>query len=90
MLDRVKEFEFLGVSIQNDLKWKAHASDAVTTANKRMYYLRVCRIRLISLKTLGSPFFLQRLDHCSSTHHQSGEAYLPTLRKISKWYRTDA
>ena len=43
MLDRVKEFKLLGVSVQNDLKWDVHVSDIVTRANKRMYYLRVCR-----------------------------------------------
>ena len=60
MLERVMEFKLLGVSVPNDLKWNAHVSDIVTRANKRMYYLRVCRKANLP-KDIGLTTFLTKI-----------------------------
>jgi hypothetical protein len=36
----VKQYKYLGVTIQNDLKWNNHINNQVKKANKRMYFLR--------------------------------------------------
>ena len=59
-LERVKEFKLLGVNIQNDLKWNTHVSDIVKKANKRMYYLRVCRKADLP-KDVGLTTFLTKI-----------------------------
>ncbi len=33
----------LGVTMQNDLKWKSHVQDIVKKASKRIYFVRACR-----------------------------------------------
>ena len=43
VLERVEVFTLLGVHVQRDLEWNAHIDDIVARANKRLYYLRVCR-----------------------------------------------
>jgi hypothetical protein len=43
MIERVTKFKLLGVTMQNDLKWKSHVQDNVKKASKRIYYVRACR-----------------------------------------------
>ena len=43
MIERVTKFKFLGVTVQNDLKWNAHVSTIVKKASKRIYFVRACR-----------------------------------------------
>ena len=39
----VEEYKYLGVTIQNDLKWDVHINNQVKKANKRMYHVRCLR-----------------------------------------------
>lgn len=59
-IERVKKFKLLGVSIQNDLKWNTHVSDIITRANKRIYYIRVCRKANLP-KDIGLTIFLTKI-----------------------------
>ncbi len=43
MIERVTTFKLLGVTMQNDLKWKSHVQDIVKKASKRIYFVRACR-----------------------------------------------
>ena len=42
-IERVNVFKLLGVSVQNNLKWKAHVEEITRRANKRLFRLRECR-----------------------------------------------
>ena len=42
-LERVTEFKFLGVYVQNDLMWNPHIISIASKACKRIHYIRVCR-----------------------------------------------
>ena len=43
IIERVTKFKLLGVTVQNDLKWKPRASTIVKKASKRTYFVRACR-----------------------------------------------
>lgn len=43
LLDRVEVFKLLRGHVQRDLKWNRYTDDIVARANKRLYFLRVCR-----------------------------------------------
>ena len=43
VLERVEVFKWLGVHVHRDLEWNAHIDDIVARANKRLYFLHVCR-----------------------------------------------
>jgi hypothetical protein len=43
MIERVTKFKLLGVTMQNDLKWKSHVQDIVKKESKRIYFVRSCK-----------------------------------------------
>ena len=39
----VESYKYLGVTLQNDLKWNSHISSQIKKANKRMFFVRCLR-----------------------------------------------
>jgi hypothetical protein len=78
-LEKVTRFKLLGLTLQNDLKWKAHVDTITSKASKRLHILRVLRNSGVSahdLLTIYISIIRSVLECCCAAWNTSIPSYL--------------